>query len=56
MRGAMPADGRLVGVMHRHEYPGLQTEKLGLFPVALEIWRGFLFVRLEAGAAVGRVK
>ena len=42
-------DGRLVGVMHRHEYPGLQTEKLGLVPVALEIWRGFLFVRLEAG-------
>ncbi len=42
-------DGRLVGVMHRHEYPGLQTEKLGLVPVALENWRGFLFVRLEEG-------
>ena len=42
-------DGRLVGVMHRHEYPGLQTEKLGLVPVALEHWRGFLFVRLEEG-------
>jgi phenylpropionate dioxygenase-like ring-hydroxylating dioxygenase large terminal subunit len=35
--------------MHRHEYPGLQTEKLGLVPVVLETWRGFLFVRLEEG-------
>ncbi|HEY4071168.1 MAG TPA: aromatic ring-hydroxylating dioxygenase subunit alpha [Sphingomicrobium sp.] len=42
-------DGRLVGVPHRHEYPGLQTEKLGLHPVALENWRGFLFVTLEPG-------
>ena len=43
-------DGRLIGVPHRQEYPGLQTEKLGLFPVALERWRGFLFVTLEPGA------
>ncbi len=43
-------DGRLVGVPHRHEYPGLQTDKMGLFPVALERWRGFLFVTLEPGA------
>ena len=42
-------DGRLVGVPHRQEYPGLETEKLGLKPVALEEWRGFLFVRLEEG-------
>ena len=42
-------DGRLVGVPHRQEYPGLETEKLGLKPVALEEWRGFLFVRLEDG-------
>ncbi len=42
-------DGRLVGVPHRHEYPGLETEKLGLKPVALEEWRGFLFVRLDEG-------
>jgi len=40
-------DGRLVGVPHRSEYPGLRTETLGLKPVALEQWRGFLFVRLE---------
>jgi len=43
-------DGRLVGVPHRSEYPGLETEKLGLVPVALERWRGFLFVTLESGA------
>lgn len=43
-------DGRLVGVPHRHEYPGLRTEDHGLFPVALERWRGFVFVTLEPGA------
>src|SRR5206468_10778822 len=43
-------DGRLVGVPHRHEYPGLRPEQLGLVPVALENWRGFLFVTLEPGA------
>src|SRR5919106_3748880 len=42
-------DGRLVGVPHRQEYPGLQTETLGLVPVALENWLGFLFVTLEPG-------
>ncbi|HEY7007239.1 MAG TPA: aromatic ring-hydroxylating dioxygenase subunit alpha [Sphingomicrobium sp.] len=42
-------DGRLVGVPHRSEYPGLQTEKLGLHPVPVENWRGFLFVTLEPG-------
>jgi phenylpropionate dioxygenase-like ring-hydroxylating dioxygenase large terminal subunit len=43
-------DGRLVGVPHRGEYPGLKTEELGLVPVALERWQGFLFVTLEPGA------
>jgi phenylpropionate dioxygenase-like ring-hydroxylating dioxygenase large terminal subunit len=43
-------DGQLVGVPHRHEYPGLRTEEHVLFPVALENWRGFLFVTLEPGA------
>jgi carnitine monooxygenase subunit len=43
-------DGRLVGVPHRQEYPGLETEKLGLVSVALERWHGFLFVTLEPGA------
>jgi phenylpropionate dioxygenase-like ring-hydroxylating dioxygenase large terminal subunit len=43
-------DGSLVGVPHRQEYPGLQTDQFALHPVALEKWRGFLFVTLEAGA------
>jgi phenylpropionate dioxygenase-like ring-hydroxylating dioxygenase large terminal subunit len=43
-------DGRLVGVPHRQEYPGLVTEKVGLHPVSLEAWHGFLFVTLERGA------
>jgi phenylpropionate dioxygenase-like ring-hydroxylating dioxygenase large terminal subunit len=43
-------DGQLVGVPHRNEYPGLRTEDYGLFPVALENWRGFLFVTLKSGA------
>jgi phenylpropionate dioxygenase-like ring-hydroxylating dioxygenase large terminal subunit len=43
-------DGRLVGVPHRHEYPGLKTGEFGLKPVALEQWHGFLFVTLEPGA------
>ena len=41
--------GALVGVPHRAEYPGLDTSDYGLKPVALENWRGFLFVRLEEG-------
>ena len=43
-------DGRLVGVPHRGEYPDLRPEELGLVPVALENWRGFLFVVLDPGA------
>jgi phenylpropionate dioxygenase-like ring-hydroxylating dioxygenase large terminal subunit len=43
-------DGRLVGVPHRSEYPRLRTDELGLKPVPLESWHGFLFVTLEPGA------
>jgi phenylpropionate dioxygenase-like ring-hydroxylating dioxygenase large terminal subunit len=43
-------DGRLVGVPHRTEYPDLEPEKLGLVPLALETWHGFLFVTLEPGS------
>jgi len=42
-------DGRLVGVPHREEYPGLNADQLGLVAVALERWRGFLFVTLDPG-------
>src|SRR3954454_11403755 len=43
------ADGRLVGVPRREDYPGLDPARLGLVPVELEAWHGFLFVRLEGG-------
>lgn len=43
------ADGRLVGVPQREDYPGLDPDALGLKPVELEAWHGFLFVRLEGG-------
>jgi carnitine monooxygenase subunit len=43
------ADGRLVGVPQREDYPELDPAQLGLIPVELENWRGFLFVRLESG-------
>ncbi|HYJ30318.1 MAG TPA: aromatic ring-hydroxylating dioxygenase subunit alpha [Allosphingosinicella sp.] len=42
-------DGRLVGVPMREDYPGLDPAALGLVPVEIERWRGFLFVRLEPG-------
>jgi phenylpropionate dioxygenase-like ring-hydroxylating dioxygenase large terminal subunit len=42
-------DGRLIGVPHKSDYPGLETSKLGLAPVELETWHGFVFVRLEQG-------
>ena len=44
-------DGQLVGVPHRSEYPGLRPQELGLKPLALENWRGFLFVAPEPPSA-----
>ena len=41
--------GRLRGIPNRQDYPGLDPASLGLKPVAVEEWRGFLFVRLEDG-------
>lgn len=42
-------DGRLTGVPGKSEYPTLVIEDNGLAPVELEIWQGFIFVRLEGG-------
>src|SRR4051812_20519046 len=41
------SDGRLTGVPFRGDYPGLDLARNGLAPVDVEIWRGFVFVRLE---------
>lgn len=40
-------DGRLSGVPMKSDYPALRLADNGLAPVALEVWRGFVFVRLE---------
>ena len=42
-------DGRLTGVPNRRDYPALDMATSGLAPVELEIWHGFVFVRLEGG-------
>jgi phenylpropionate dioxygenase-like ring-hydroxylating dioxygenase large terminal subunit len=42
-------DGRLVGVPDKQAFPGLQTERHGLAPLELEVFMGFIFVRLEPG-------
>jgi phenylpropionate dioxygenase-like ring-hydroxylating dioxygenase large terminal subunit len=42
-------DGRLVGVPESASYPGLDKAQHGLAPVSLELWRGFVFVRLVDG-------
>lgn len=43
-------DGRLTGVPMKRDYPSLKLEDNGLSPVALEVWHGFVFVRLaDAG-------
>ncbi len=40
-------DGRLTGVPMRRDYPALDMAATGLVPVDVDIWRGFVFVRLE---------
>jgi carnitine monooxygenase subunit len=40
-------DGTLVGVPDAASYPGLDKSRHGLAPVSMEIWRGFIFVRLK---------
>lgn len=40
-------DGRLTGVPDSASYPTLDRNRAGLVPVELEVWRGFIFVRLE---------
>ncbi|MEG3087717.1 aromatic ring-hydroxylating oxygenase subunit alpha [Sphingomonas sp. PB4P5] len=44
---AYELDGRLTGVPMRGDYPALDMQQMGLVPVGLELWNGFVFVRLE---------
>jgi carnitine monooxygenase subunit len=41
--------GRLTGLPDSASYPGIDKADHGLMPVSLEIWRGFIFVRLVDG-------
>ena len=40
-------DGRLSGVPMKGDYPALKMAENNLVPVDLEVWQGFVFVRLE---------
>ncbi len=42
-------DGTLAGVPDSASYPGLDKRRHGLAPVSMEVWRGFIFVRLKDG-------
>lgn len=42
-------DGSLSGVPGKARYPDFAMADHGLPPIELEIWRGFIFVRLEGG-------
>ena len=42
-------DGTLAGVPGKSGYTGLDTTQHGLVPVDMEIWHGFIFVRLKGG-------
>ena len=44
---AYELDGRLTGVPMKADYPALDMAQNGLAPVEVEIWNGFVFVRLE---------
>ena len=50
-------DGRLTGVPDSASYPKLDKGKAGLVPVDLELWRGFVFVRLadDGGPTVAQM-
>lgn len=39
-------DGRLTGVPMKNDYPGLDLAAHGLAPIDIDIWRGFIFIRL----------
>jgi phenylpropionate dioxygenase-like ring-hydroxylating dioxygenase large terminal subunit len=49
-------DGRLTGVPDSASYGGFNKSEHGLSPVSLEIWRGFVFVRLvDSGPSVAEM-
>lgn len=43
------SDGRIIALPERASYGDLDLADWGLIPVELELWRGFVFVRLKGG-------
>jgi phenylpropionate dioxygenase-like ring-hydroxylating dioxygenase large terminal subunit len=41
--------GELIGLPDRHSFAHIDRRDHGLVPVELEIWRGFVFIRLQPG-------
>jgi phenylpropionate dioxygenase-like ring-hydroxylating dioxygenase large terminal subunit len=50
---AYEIDGRLSGVPMRRDYPGLDMAEHSLARVDVEVWRGFVFVRLRDDGGPG---
>lgn len=46
-------DGRLTGVPMRGDYPALDMAANGLVPVDMELWQGFVFVRMRDDGGPG---
>jgi carnitine monooxygenase subunit len=42
-------DGQLTGVPMKSDYPSLDISHHGLVSVDMELWQGFIFIRLETG-------
>jgi len=42
-------DGRLSGVPGKRDYPAFDLSDYGLHRFAVEVWRGFIFIRIEGG-------
>ncbi|MEM7440854.1 MAG: aromatic ring-hydroxylating dioxygenase subunit alpha [Pseudomonadota bacterium] len=42
-------DGSLRGIAHRDSFPPMDHEQMGLKPLEMEIWHGFVFIRYQPG-------
>jgi phenylpropionate dioxygenase-like ring-hydroxylating dioxygenase large terminal subunit len=43
-------DGRLMGLPYEDQYQNLNKADWGLFPVEVELWMGFVFIRFESSS------
>jgi phenylpropionate dioxygenase-like ring-hydroxylating dioxygenase large terminal subunit len=41
------SEGALVSIPLQHEFPGCDKAQLGLIPLAVDIWEGFIFIHFE---------